>query len=180
MIRVNLLGPAGRGEARSGGARPRVAWIGATSIVTAVLASGLAWWSIRADATHLESEAVLLETEMAAVRGTAREVGDLLARKKRATDQLGTIAKDWSARTAPVRVLAAVGESVPDEVWLTGIRQRGSQFEIDGRAASLSAVTEFAERIHVAGVLTTPVEIVSTSAETRERPAFVRFSLRLD
>ena len=79
-----------------------------------------------------------------------------------------------------MRVLAAVGQSVPAGVWLTSIHQRGTQLEIDGRALSLQAMTEFAGRIQLAGVLTTPVEILSTSAETRERSTFVRFSLRLD
>jgi Tfp pilus assembly protein PilN len=180
MIRINLLVPAGRGDARSREPRPRAVWLGFTSIAAAALVSGLAWWSVRADATRLDRGAVVLEGELATVRAAAREAEALLSRKQALADRLTTIAKDSAARSAPVRVLAAVGESVPDDISLTAIRQRGSQFEIDGRAASLASVMEFAERIHVAGVLTTPVEIVSTSAETRERTTFVRFSLRLD
>ncbi|HEX7778916.1 MAG TPA: PilN domain-containing protein, partial [Vicinamibacterales bacterium] len=81
---------------------------------------------------------------------------------------------------APVRRLAAIGRGVPRDVWLTAVRQRVSQIEVDGRAASLASVTEFSERIQLAGVLTTPVDILSTSAESRAGTTLVRFSLRLD
>lgn len=180
MIRINLLRSSRSIEARTDASPYRAAWLGIASVLGAALIAGLATWSVSADTARLDREAGVLEDELETLRLGARETAELQTRKKELTEKLAAEIQQSAARSAPVRVLAAVGDSVPEDVLLTGIRQRGTQFEIEGRARSLGAVTEFAERIHVAGVLTTPVEIVSTSAETRERSTFVRFSLRLD
>jgi Tfp pilus assembly protein PilN len=180
MIRVNLLGP-GRSRVTTARRRsPRTAWIGIASFAIATVASGIAWWSVRADAARLDHEIAVVQTELERLRATAREAAGVEARRKDLAGALTVLAAEDAARFAPVRRLAAIGQSVPRDVWLTVVRQRGSQIEVDGRAASLAAVTEFAERIQHAGVLTTPVDILSTSAEIREGSTLVRFSLRLD
>ena len=180
MIRINLVRSSRSLEARAVVPQHRAAWSGVASVLGAALICGIATWSVSADTARLDREAVVLEHELETMRRGAREAADLQGRKKELTEMLAARVRETAARAAPVRVLAAVGDSVPEDVLLTGIQQRGTHFEIEGRARSLDAVTEFAERIHVAGVLTAPVEIVSTSAETRERSTFVRFSLRLD
>jgi Tfp pilus assembly protein PilN len=179
MIRVNLLGPPD--STRAIATRPStIAWLGLAGLAIAAL--GLAgWWrSIRADVTGLEQQIAIADREVSRLRAETRDAGDLQARKSALAAELARQAADVGARARPVRVLAAVGRSISGGIWLTGIRQQGSRMEIDGRAASVASVTAFAERIHVAGVLTTPVEIVSTSAESREPGSLVRFSLRLD
>jgi Tfp pilus assembly protein PilN len=180
MIRINLLRSSRSMDARPVAPPYRAAWFGVASVLGAALIAGLATWSVSAETARLDREAGVLEDEIETMRLGAREAAELQTRKKELTEKLAARVQESAARSAPVRVLAAVGDSAPEDVLLTGIHLRGTQFEIEGRARSLEAVTEFAERIHVAGVLSAPVEIVSTSAETRERSTFVRFSLRLD
>jgi Tfp pilus assembly protein PilN len=180
MIRVNLLaaGRAGAAAARTG--RPRTTWIGVASLVAAILAGGGAWWSVRTDAARLEREIAVAEAELGRLRPIAREAAGVLARKTELAATIASLSSEQAGRFAPVRRLAALGRNVPGDVWLTAVRQRGSQIEIDGRAGSVASVTEFAARIQHAGALTAPVDILSTSAETREGTTLVRFSLRLD
>jgi Tfp pilus assembly protein PilN len=155
-------------------------WIGVASLAVATLGCAAAWWSVRADAARLDREITLAEAELGGLRAVAREAAGVQARRDELAGVLAAIAGEQAARVAPVRRLAAIGRSVPRDVWLSAVRQRGSQIEVDGRAASLASVTEFSERIQLAGVLTTPVYILSTSAESREGTTLVRFSLRLD
>jgi len=54
-------------------------------------------------------------------------------------------AKD--SRTEPDRVMAAVGRSVPDGVWILSIRDRARHVEIDGRALSDGDVRKFMARL---------------------------------
>ena len=179
MIRVNLLRP---GRSRVA-ARARGSWtagIGAASLAVAALGCAAAWWSVRADAARLDREIAVAEAELGGLRATAREAAGVQARRDELAGVLAAISGEQAARFAPVRRLAAIGRGVPRDVWLTAVRQRGSQIEVDGRAASLASVTEFSERIQLAGVLTTPVAILSTSAESRAGTTLVRFSLRLD
>jgi Tfp pilus assembly protein PilN len=180
MIRVNLLAPgrAGAVPARTG--RRRTTWIGVASLVTAIVAAGGGWWSVRTDAARLEREIDIAEAELGRLRPIARDAAGLAARKTELAAAMAALISEQAGRFAPVRRIAALGRSVPRDVWLTAVRQRGSQIEIDGRAASVASVTEFAARIQHAGVLTAPVDILSTSAETREGTTLVRFSLRLD
>jgi Tfp pilus assembly protein PilN len=180
MIRVNLLEPGRSSVAGVGGRRPRAAGIGLASFLVAFVASGAMWWPVRTDTARLEREIAVVDAELGRLRTTAREADAALTRKKELAARLAALTGEHAARSAPVRRLAAIGRSVPQDVWLTAVRLRGSQVEIDGRAASLPAVTKFAERIQQAGVMTTPVDILSTSAESREGTTLVRFSLRMD
>jgi Tfp pilus assembly protein PilN len=179
MIRVNLLEPGRSSLAGVRVRRPQAAAIGLASFLAAIVA-GAMWWSARTDAARVDREIAVVDAELERLRTAAREADVALTRKKELAARLAALTGEQAARVAPVRRLAAIGRSVPQDVWLTAVRLRGSQVEIDGRAASLPAVTTFAERIHEAGVLTTPVDILSTSAESREGTALVRFSLRLD
>ncbi len=180
MMHVNLLRPAGPGDLRGRMASRRAVWLALATLIVAVAATTMGWWSARRETRQIDQQIVLAETELEGLRAAARETTALLARRTELARHLAAAEREAAARSAPVRLLAAVGESVPDGLWFTELRQKGPQLEIDGRAHSLSVVTDFAERIHVAGVLTTPVEIVSTSAETRDGVTLVRFSLRLD
>jgi Tfp pilus assembly protein PilN len=180
MIRINLLGPAGSGRSGRQVRPSRSIWIGVAGLVMASLGLAAAWQSIRTDLSGLDRQIAIAEREVSKLRADARDHRELQTRKSELGGQLARNAAEEAARTRPVRVLAAVGQNLSDDIWLTGIRQQGSRTEIDGRATSVASVTAFAERIHVAGVLTTPVEIVSTSAESREPMTLVRFSLRLD
>ena len=179
MIRVNLRRP-GRSRVAARARGTRTAWIGVASIAVAALGCAAAWWSVRADAARLDREIALADAELGGLRATAREAAGVQARRDELAGVLAAITREQAARFAPVRRLVVIGRSVPRDVWLTAVRQRGSQIEVDGRAASLASISEFSERIQLAGVLTTPVDILSTSAESREGTTLVRFSLRLD
>jgi type IV pilus assembly protein PilN len=180
MIAVNLLGPARPGRGANDRRRVRTPWMGLASVAIATISSGVAWWWVRADVTRLDREMAHIEAEAGRLQAASREADGLLARKTTLLERLTAIDREHETRLAPVRVLETVGQSLPAGVWLTSLHQRGTRLEIDGRALSLQAITDFAGRIQHAGVVTTPVEVVSTSSETRDGTTLVRFSLRLD
>jgi Tfp pilus assembly protein PilN len=180
VIRINLLGQAGSSQSAVHRRASSSVWLVLVGLMIAALGLAQMWRSVRADVSGLGEHIAAAEREVSKLRADGRDITALQLRKNDLAGQLARRAAEDAARTRPVRLLAAVGRSVSDEIWLTTIRQQGVRMEIDGRARSVAAVTAFAERIHVAGVLTTPVEIVSTSAESREPAALVRFSLRLD
>jgi Tfp pilus assembly protein PilN len=180
MIDVNLLGPARPAGAAGRIRRARTSWIGPALVAVAALGSGIAWWSARADVARLDRELAALESQAVPLRAAARDAEQVLARKAALLAQLASVNREQDTRFAPVRVLATVGRSLPADVWLTSLHQRGTRIEIDGLTPSLEAITDFAGRIRHAGVVTTPVEVLSTSSETRDGSTVVRFSLRLD
>ena len=52
----------------------------------------------------------------------------------------------------PVSLLETVSSSLPDGLWLTEIKQTGSIVQIEGRALSLTAVTDFTEQMQNSGL----------------------------
>jgi Tfp pilus assembly protein PilN len=180
MIDVNLLGPARPASAAGRVRRKRPAWIGLAWVAAAALGCGIAWWSVRADVARVDRELATLEGQAVQLRAAARDAEQVLARKTALLEQAASVNRERETRFAPVRALAAVGRSLPADVWLISLHQRGTRIEIDGRALSLEAITDFAARIRHAGVVTTPVEVLSTSSENRDGPSVVRFSLRSD
>jgi Tfp pilus assembly protein PilN len=179
MIKVNLLG-RGRSSTAGQTRRMSVAWIGLASLALAALGSGAVWWSVRSDVARVDRELGVIQADVARWRPVARDAAETRSRKTALTEQLSAIGQERQTRFAPVRILETVGQSLPADVWLTSLQQRGTRLEIDGRARSLEAITDFAGRIRDAGVVTTPVQVVSTSSETHDGSMFVKFSLRVD
>jgi hypothetical protein len=50
--------------------------------------------------------------------------------------------------------------------------------QLDGRATSLTAVTDFVERLQSSGLFDRPVEILSTSVELVDETTVLRFAVR--
>ncbi|MGE5836867.1 MAG: PilN domain-containing protein [Acidobacteriota bacterium] len=180
MIRVNLLGGERpiRRTSRLGVRNP--ARLGLAAVTVAALASVGDWWWLRTAERQLDRALAVAEVEAGRLRESARQADQINARKGELTARLASIARDEAARFVPVRLLAAVGEQVPDGVWLTAAEQHGTRLEIAGRARSMTAVTDFVDQIRGSGAVNAPVEILSASAETRDRTTVVRFSVRLN
>jgi hypothetical protein len=75
---------------------------------------------------------------------------------------------------------ATVSRSLPEGLWLLEIKQAGSSVQIDGRATSLTAVTDFTERLQSSGYFKRPVEIIATGTEAIEEKDVVRFTVKAD
>ena len=120
----------------------------------------------------------IVEIDVSRLREAARQSGHINARKSELTAMIASISREHGARIAPVQLLDIVGQQVPDDLWLTGAEQRGTRLELTGRAFTLTAVTDFVDRLQRSGAVSAPVEILSASAETRGRTSIVRFSVR--
>src|SRR6185436_9016270 len=102
------------------------------------------------------------------------------ARKTELAERLGVIERLRAAKRAPVSLLETLSRSLPDGLWLLEVKQTGRSVQVDGRAMSISAVTDFTERLQNSGVFDRPVEILTTSSETLEETPVVRFSVKAD
>jgi Tfp pilus assembly protein PilN len=146
----------------------------------AAIASAVGWWWIRSEVRRLDRAIAIVDVEVSRLRESARQSNQINARKSELTAKLASISREHSARIAPVQLLDVVGRHVPDDLWFTGAEQRGTRLELTGRALTLTAVTDFVDRLQRSGAVSAPVEILSASAETRGRTTVVRFSARLN
>jgi Tfp pilus assembly protein PilN len=91
----------------------------------------------------------------------------------------------WSRRPrakqrGPVELLDTISRALPDGLWLMELRQTGASVQLEGRAVSLSALTDFVDRLQTSGRFLHTIDIVTTSMETLAETSIVRFAIRGD
>ncbi|PYR58502.1 MAG: hypothetical protein DMF85_10520 [Acidobacteria bacterium] len=90
-----------------------------------------------------------------------------------------TRSAEASGQTAPVHVLDEISKSLPDRLWLVTLTQHGDEFTIDGRATSLSSLTDFVANLESTNWFKRPVEILDSAVEPNPQTTeLVRFTIR--
>lgn len=182
MIKVNLL-------ATSPGAPPERDWlpreqrsslVGLSMLVVTALCLGGLWYYQHAEGQTIQARISAANTELARLKEAAKLVDTLAARKAELSERLALIDRLRSEKRGPVSLLETVSRSVPDGLWLTEIKQTGAVVQVDGRAMSLTSVTDFVGRMQVSGLFKHPVEILTTSTETVEEVTVVKFTIKAE
>ncbi len=177
MIRVNLLagGP--------GVVQPKV-WVPVEQrsafmglgmlLLTGVVVGG--WWA------YLSHERTVAEAGIATAEGRIEQLKDAMkvleaARTQKAEleERLAVIDRLRAAKHAPVRMLNLLNGVLPDGLWLLEVKQGPTSVQIEGRAMSQTAVSDFAKALQNSGFFKMPVEIVTTLMESVEETNVVPF-----
>lgn len=182
MIKVNLL-------ATNPGATPPREWFpreqrsllgGIAILVTTLLAAGGHWYYQRSQTAAIATSITVAEAEIVRLKQAAKLVEETTARKAELGERLALIERLRTAKREPVTLLETVSNSVTEGLWLIEIKQTGTSVQIDGRATSITAVTDFTERLQVSGFFKRPVEILSTGTELIEEKEVVRFVVKAE
>jgi type IV pilus assembly protein PilN len=182
MIRVNLLNQrAGAPVKRSLLPREqRSALVGLVVLLATAAGVGGYWWHLRSQRSAVEQAIVNAEAELVTLKNASVLVDKANARKHELSERLTLIERLRDAKRAPVTLLSTLSQSVVDGVWLTELKQAGLTVQIDGRALSVSSVTDFAQQLQNSGYFKRPVEILTTSTETFEETQVIKFSLKAE
>jgi Tfp pilus assembly protein PilN len=182
MIRVNLL------TSSPGAATPRV-WVPAEQrsavvglgllLVTALTVGGW-WFYLDTQRTKTEASIVVAEARIEELKDALKLLEASRAQKAELEERLALIARLQMAKHAPVRMLDLLNEAVPAGLWLLELKQTAVAVQIEGRAMSHTAVTDFAQTLQTAGFFKMPVEIVTTLMETVEETDVIRFVLKAE
>lgn len=182
MIKVNLL-------ATVPGAAPPRDWVPREQrsallglgmlLVTAVVVSGW-WYHLTTVRAGVDGRIAAAETQMVKLKEAAKLVEKTNARKTELTERLGVIERLRTAKRTPVNLLETLSRSLPDGLWLLEVKQAGASVQVDGRAMSITAITDFTERLQNSGVFERPVEILTTSTESVEDTTVIRFAVKAD
>jgi type IV pilus assembly protein PilN len=85
-------------------------------------------------------------------------------------------------QTGPVHMLDQISRSLPDMLWLTGLKQAADPNEvlIEGRSTSLTSLSDFVANLEATRYFKRSVEIVSTQVEKISGPPgeLIRFQVR--
>jgi type IV pilus assembly protein PilN len=182
MIKVNLL-------ATNPGAVAPKEWLpreqrsalgGVSVLVVTALALGGFWYFQGLQRAEIETQVSAAQAELVRLKDAASVVERTNARKTELSERLALIERLRASKRAPVSLLETVSYSVPEGLWLLEIKQAASSVQIDGRATSITAITDFTERLQNSGYFLRPVEIMSTATEAIEETAVVRFVVKAE
>jgi len=179
MIRINLLAAAGRAQKRSLLPVPqRGTFLGFVMLTVAILGVGAWWLELRRETSSLDTKIAKADTDLTRLKAAAKLVDRAIARKAELSEKVSLIDRLRAAQRGPVSLLSTVSRSLTDGLWLMEIKQQGSAVQMEGRASSLTAVTDFVEHLQNSGIFDRPVEIMTTSMETLDEYSVVRFAIK--
>lgn len=186
MITVNLLSPGSQPQPQAWRRwltvppEQRVALAGLAMLLLTALAVGGWWWTIDQERRALDAEIAAGEAQITRLQDAARLVERATARQEELRDRLALIERLRATQRAPVVLLDTISRALPDGLWLLELRQSGAAVQLEGRAISLSALTDFVERLQLSGEFQHTIDIVTTSMETVADASLVRFALKGD
>ena len=119
----------------------------------------------------------LLKSEIAALDQRIKEIIDLEQKKQRLLARMDIIEQLQRSRPEIVHVFDQLVRTLPEGVYLTGIKQTGASIELKGAAESNTRVSAFMRNIDKSGWLTEPdLEVVEVKAPKKADPNAVRAS----
>ena len=180
MIRINLLAaePLAAGRTRTG-AGPGTA--GACGVIVLGVVLGLMMregLAIRGESNRLDQRVRVLDRQLAELAGVSARREEV---ERRGDDLAGRVARTEALRAAqgaPVRLLDQVGRALPDDAWLTELRQRGDEVTLTGRVTGMTGLTALVAGLESSGYFPPPIEIVDSRWEGEGSAEAVHFEIR--
>jgi type IV pilus assembly protein PilN len=182
MIRINLLAverPRAKKARLVIPAAHRVTIAASLILIATVL--GIGWWflALRQRSAQIDQDIVKAETEAVKLRSVLAQVQKFEARKAQLTQRVTLIEQLRKGQSAPVHVLDEISRSLPERLWLTEVRQVGSDFTIMGYTASLPSLSDFVANLEATKWFKRPVEILDSQVTTDKVAGdLVKFSIK--
>jgi type IV pilus assembly protein PilN len=190
MIRINLLAvdrERGKGRKPGGGmslglqaTQQKITL--ACSLILVLTGLGVGWWywSLVKQSVRIEADIVTAQQETARLKSLIQQVQGFEARRVQLQQRVGLIEQLRKGQTGPVHLLDEISRSLPDMLWLTEIKQTGTDLTITGRCTSVTALADFVDNLQLGGYFK-PVEILDSQVEQGQGTpgtTLTRFSIK--
>lgn len=146
------------------------------AFVVVLAAIGLTFVSQRARLAQLRKQIDSHNSELAKLSGPKRLVDEYIAKQQEVNTKLNEISSIDKGRFDVVKVMAALGASVPDHLWLTQGSYDGGKITLEGVTYSNIIVADFMERLKASGYFG-GVELAKAEKTEIEERELVKFSL---
>jgi Tfp pilus assembly protein PilN len=182
MIRVNLL-VGGPGAAQPTVVIPpeqRTSLMGLGMLLVTGAMVGAWWYYIGYQRAGAEEGIAKAEARIEQLKDAMKVLEAARTQKAELQERLAVIDRLRAAKHAPVKMLQLFNTLLPDGLWLLEVKQTAVAVQLEGRAMSQTAVSDFAKALQDSGFFKMPVEIVTTLMETVEENAVFRFVLKAE
>jgi Tfp pilus assembly protein PilN len=179
MIRINLA-PRGDKHGRRGAwfASPRINLGFLFVPVALALAAGLGWgwWHLARTERHLTAEIEAGARELAGLRATVGQSGDIRERLAELEARLKAIQLLTRDQRRPLLLIDAFADAVPADVWITALEDKGVTLRVSGSAFSAAPVANFMAALRASGRFK-EVDIVISKQDLTKTPSVVSFEV---
>jgi len=176
MIRINLAPPSVKKGV--GFAIPSfnlgMLFGGIAALIVLVL--GVWWWSLSAEIKRLNAEIAENKQQADRLKAVIAE-GQRFQRDtqllERRVNAIGLAARN---QTRPVYLLDAVLDTLPKDLWLTRMEEKGTQLKFAGSAYSATALSDFMSNLKATGKFK-DVDIVDAKQDLNKSPRLITFEV---
>lgn len=182
MIRINLLAAerTQKKKAAAFGTGQKMV-VGCGLILVAALAFiGWRFMVLSRDSKRVDAEIAAAQQETARLHSIIQQVQQFEQRKAQLQQRVSLIEQLRKGQTGPVHLLDQVSRALPQMLWLTEMKQTGTDVQIDGRCTSPIGVSEFVSNLEASGYFKRSIEIVGTQVEpaTPQTPELIKFTIK--
>jgi type IV pilus assembly protein PilN len=184
MIRINLLAAErdrNKKKAVTLGSVGQKLTIGCSLIlILATLFVGWRYWEVGRQSTQLDADIAAAQQETTRLHSVIQQVQQFEQRKAQLQQRVGLIELLRKGQTGPVHMLDQISRALPSMLWLTELKQVGPDVIIDGKATTLTGLSEFVSNLEASGYFKRSVEIVNTTSETSvpQGSDLIKFSIK--
>jgi type IV pilus assembly protein PilN len=149
-------------------------------LVATALLVGWWYWSLQGQSADLDQQIADAERETVRLQSVIQQVTQFEARRGQLQQRVTLIEELRKGQTGPVHLLDEVSKSLPDGMWLVELKQTANDILIDGRASTLTSLSDFVSGLESSRMFVPPVEIVDSQVEpaSTAAPELIRFSVK--
>jgi Tfp pilus assembly protein PilN len=176
MIRINLAPPSTKSRVSFSIPSFDLGMLfGAAALVLVVVLGGW-WWSLSAETKRLNTE--ITENKKQADRLKVIIAEGQRFRRDKETLERRVNAIELVARhqTRPVYLLDAVLDTLPKDLWLTRMEEKGTQLRFAGTTYSATALSDFMANLKASGKFK-DVDIVDAKQDLTKSPRLITFEV---
>jgi type IV pilus assembly protein PilN len=184
MIKINLLTAERKDSKRRvvfGGAQQLTVACGAI-LVVAFAFIGWRFFTVQHDSAKLDADIDAAQRETVRLHSVIVQVQDYEKRKAQLQQRVALIEQLRAEQTGPVHMLDQISRALPQMVWLTELKQTPGSNEvfIEGRATTITSVSDFVVALEASGYFKKSIEIVSSTTQAMQTPPgeLVAFQLK--
>lgn len=140
MIKINLI--PYRSE-RKNEIIKRQAIVGAAPIVLLLIIMTAVWFINRSQINEQEDEIAQIKTKIEACTLQMKEIDAYKSKKEVLTKKMDVITNLTKGKDGPVHLMDELAMAIPGNIWLTSIKQKGSDLVLEGKAIDNIAVSNY-------------------------------------
>ena len=180
MIRINLVTTERDRSKRAVGFDTGQKVTVACTLILVLTVGVIAWqfWTLGRQSQALDDELTAAGQEIQRLATVLEQVRQFDERRAQLQERVALIEQLRNGQAGPVRMLDQLSRSLPDSLWLTEVRQEADDVTVQGRATTLTALSDFVANLESSGHFLVPVEIIDSQLQDEADRQVVRFEVK--